>query len=110
HKMRFPIRWFYIKNGLSFITQWRIERLEGTISFQDPMINGVLHGWLSAIGGINPRQRFSVTVNFLGKNNFSGQASTPPRVLFTHLRRWILPLFYEMRRTRREQRKEERRR
>lgn len=108
NKVKFPIRWFYIKHGLSFFTQWRLERVEGTISFPDPMINGVLYGWLSAIEGIKKKQRFGVTVNFLGKNNFSGKASIPPRILFFHLKKWILPLFFEMGKKRRKQRKEER--
>jgi len=107
NKVTFPMRWFYIKNGISFIAHWRLERLEGTISFSDPMINGVLYGWLSALEGVKPKKKFGVTINFLGTNNFSGQASIPPRVLFTHLRRWILPLFLEMGRAKRKQREEE---
>ncbi len=107
NRVGLPIRWFYIKNVLSFLTQWRLERLEGTISSKDPMFNGVLFGLLSAIEGLRPRKRFSLTINFLGKNNFYGQASIPPKVLFTHLKRWILPLFFEMREVRRKQRKEE---
>ncbi len=110
NKVRFPVRWPTIKNGLSFLTQWRLERIEGTISFPDPMVNGVLYGWLSAVEGIKSRQRFRVTINFLGKSNVSGQASIPLKILLRHLRGWILPLFLEMARSRRKQRGERKRR
>ncbi len=110
NKVRFPVRWFYIKNGLLFLTRWRLEKIEGTISFPDPMINGVVYGWLSAIGRFQSEQKFNVTINFLGENSFSGQASIPPKILILHLRRWILPLFLEMVRSGRKQRGEERKR
>lgn len=110
NKVRVPVKWLYIKNGFSFLTQWRVERVEGRISLPDPMINGVLYGWLCAFEGVKPNQRFSVTVNFLGENNFSGQASIPPKILFAHLRRWIVPLFLERWRLRRKQSEGERKR
>ena len=54
-KIHFPqIRWIYLKEVFSFLGEWKLKRAEGTLSFQDPMVNGILYGWLSAFG---PRKK-----------------------------------------------------
>jgi len=49
-----PLRWIYLKEVFSFLREWKLKRAEGTLSFQDPMVNGILYGWLSAFG---PKKR-----------------------------------------------------
>jgi hypothetical protein len=51
-KTRFPIKWIYFKGALSFLTKWKFKKVEGTLSFTDPMINGLLYGWISAIEAV----------------------------------------------------------
>lgn len=94
---RVPIRWVYLKGILSFITDWRIKKIEGAISFQDPMINGVLYGWVSAVRSWNSDQKIHLSLNFLGENWCRGEIFTSPKVLFYHLRKWIFPMFREIR-------------
>jgi hypothetical protein len=36
--------------ALSFLSKWRLKKVEGTFSFPDPMVNGLLYGWTSALG------------------------------------------------------------
>lgn len=94
---RFPIRWVYLKGMFSFITDWRIKEIEGAISFQDPMINGVLYGWANVVRSWNPDQKIHLSVNFLEENWCKGEIFTSPRALFFHLRKWIFPMFREIR-------------
>jgi len=96
-EVRFPIRWFYLKEGLSFISKWRLKKLEGTFSFSDPMVNGILYGWISAFGTREGDQKVNVTINFLGENGCRGEMTISLKILFHHLRRWIFPLLKEMR-------------
>ncbi len=43
-----PVRWVYLKGIFSFFKAWEMKRVKGTFSFQDPMVNGILYGWMSA--------------------------------------------------------------
>jgi hypothetical protein len=96
----FPIRWVYLKGAFSFLTKWKLKKMEGTLSFPEPMLNGLLYGWISAIETERGDRKINMTVNFLGENRCSGEATLSPKVLLHHLRGWILPLFNEVRRRR----------
>jgi hypothetical protein len=93
-----PIQWIYLKGVFSFITKWKIKKMEGSISFPDPMINGVLYGWMSAIQTERKSPNIYVRVNFLGENWCRGEVTLSLKILFHHLRMWIFPLIREMRR------------
>jgi hypothetical protein len=97
---RFPIRWVYVRGLFSFLTKWRVKKIEGTLSFPDPMVNGMLYGWMSAfqMGGMD--RKIYLTVNFLGENWCRGEVTLSLKVLFYHLKAWIFPLIREMRRKR----------
>jgi hypothetical protein len=95
-----PIRWLYLKGIFSFLTKWKVKRVEGTLSLPDPMLNGVLYGWMSAIQTRRADQKIHVTVNFLGENWCRGEMTLSLKILFHHLRKWIYPLVREMRRKR----------
>ena len=92
-----PIRWVYLKGVLSFLTKWKVKKMEGTLSLPDPMLNGVLYGWMSAIQTVRADQKIGVTINFLGENGWKGEATLSLKTLFHHLRKWIFPLIREMR-------------
>jgi hypothetical protein len=92
-----PIRWIYLKGIFSFLTKWKVKKVEGTISFPDPMINGILYGWMSAIQTGRANQKAHVTVNFLGENGCRGEVTLSLKILFHHLMSWIFPLSREMR-------------
>ena len=94
---RFPMRWVYLKGIFSFLTKWRLKKVEGTLSFPDPMVNGLLYGWMSAFPTGRTDRKTHVTVNFLGENWCRGEATLSLGVLFQHFRRWIIPLIREMR-------------
>lgn len=94
---KFPIRWIYLKGMFSFFTKWKLEKVEGTLSFQDPMVNGILYGWMSALQAGRVNRRINVTVNFLGENWCSGEVTLSPKILFHNFRSWIFPLIREMR-------------
>jgi len=96
HKL--PIQWIYLRDVFSFLTKWKIKKVEGSISFPDPMINGVLYGWMSAIQTARTSPKIHVRVNFLGENWCRGEVTLSLKILFHHLRKWILPLIREMRR------------
>jgi hypothetical protein len=94
-KTHFPqMRWIYLKEVFSFLRGWKLKRAEGTLSFQDPMVNGILHGWLSAFGPKKENRKINVTINFLGENWCSGEATISPKVVFHYLKRWG-PLFFK---------------
>jgi hypothetical protein len=97
-KTHFHVRWVYSKEVLSFLTKWRLKKLEGTISFSDPMINGLLYGFTSAIEKGKADRRINVTINFLGENWCRGEFIISLSMLFNHLRRWILLFFWKTRR------------
>jgi len=92
-----PIRWVYLKGIFSFLTKWKVKKVEGTLSFPDPMINGILYGWMSAIQTGRANQKAHVTVNFLGENGCRGEVTLSLKILFHHLRSWVFPLSREMR-------------
>jgi hypothetical protein len=94
---RLPIRWVYLKGIFSFLTKWRLKKVEGTLSFSDPMVNGILYGWVSAIQTGKADPKMDVTVNFLGENWCRGEVTVSLKILFRHFRGWILPLVREMR-------------
>jgi hypothetical protein len=94
---RLPIRWSYLKGIFSFLTKWKLKKVEGTLSFPDPMINGMLYGWMSAIQTGRGDRKMHVTVNFMGENWCRGEVTFSIKILFHHLRSWIFPLILEMR-------------
>ena len=93
------IRWAYLKEFLSFLREWKLKRVEGTLSFPDPMVNGILYGWLSAIKSEEESKRIDLTINFLGENGCSGEATVSPKVLFYYLVKWVPFLLRERRRS-----------
>jgi hypothetical protein len=94
---KLPIRWVYLKGIFSFLTGWKLKRVEGTFSFPDPMVNGVLYGWMSTFQTQKAGGKIHLTVNFLGENWCRGQATLSLKALFHHIRGWIFPLIREMR-------------
>ena len=92
-----PMRWLYVKGLFSFLTKWRVKKIEGTLSFPDPMVNGVLYGWMSAFPMGRKDRKIYLTVNFLGENVCKGEVTLSPKVLFYPFKTWIFPLIREMR-------------
>jgi hypothetical protein len=94
---KLPVRWIYLKGIFSFLSKWKLKKVEGTFSFPDPMVNGVLYGWMSAIqaGGVHRKNR--VTVNFLGENWCEGEMTLSLKIFFQYLRSWIFFLIRERR-------------
>ena len=126
------MRWVYFKEAFSFLREWELKKVEGSLSFPDPMVNGLLYGWLSALEtrkvdrkvnpstprpkgwgllrvdperhllscpkgrGLGAVERVNLTINFLGENWCSGEATISPKSLFDHLTGWIFPLLREM--------------
>ena len=89
-KSHFPqMRWIYLKEVFSFLGEWKLKRAEGTLSFQDPMVNGILYGWLSAFGPRKENRKINVAINFLGENWCSGEATVSLKVAFHYLKRWV---------------------
>ncbi len=91
-KIHFPIRWVYLKEAFSFLTKWRLKKVEGTFSLPDPMMNGLLYGWISALEIVKAGRKIHVTINFLGENRFSGEAVLSLKAFSHHLRRWVFLL------------------
>ncbi len=92
-----PVRWKYLKGVLSFLRHWRVKKIEGTLSLPDPMMNGVLYGWMSALQTRGPDRKMDITVNFSGENWLKGELKIPLRTVWHHFRSWIYPLIKEMR-------------
>ncbi len=88
-KIHSPMRWVYLKEGFSFLSKWKLKKVEGTFSFSDPMVNGLLYGWVSAIETGKVDRTINVTINFSGENRCSGEAILPLKAFFQHLKRWI---------------------
>jgi hypothetical protein len=94
-KMPSPsIRLASLKEGLSFLKKWRLRKIEGTFSFPNPMVNGVLYGWLSAFESIKENRKIDLAINFLEENWCSGEATVSPKVTFHYFKRWV-PLFFK---------------
>ena len=101
-KIRFSgiplVRWIYLKGILSFLTEWKMKKVEGTLSFPDPMVNGILSGWLSAARAAwDGDGKIDVTVNFSGENRVEGEFGISLKTLIHHFGNWIYPLIREMR-------------
>jgi hypothetical protein len=96
--VRLPRRGIYLRGILSFLIGWKLKKVEGTLSFSDPMVNGVLYGWMSVFQTQKPGRKIHLTVNFSGENWCRGEATLSLNVLFHHIRRWIFPFICEMRR------------
>ena len=94
---KLPIRWIYLKEILSFLSKWKLKKAEGTLSFPDPMVNGVLYGWISVLQAERSDRKNRVTVNFLGENWCRGKMTLSLKIFFNYLRTWIFPLILEMR-------------
>ena len=93
-----PLRWVYLKGIFSFFKEWKMKRVEGTVSFPDPMVNGILYGWMSAIQAAGKREgKMDVRVNFSGENWLKGEFAVSLKTLFHHFRSWMYPLIREMR-------------
>ena len=88
-KIHFHIRRVYLKEALSFLAQWKVKKVEATFSFPNPMINGCLYGWISALETVKPSRKISVTVNFLGENQLSGEAALSLRAFLCSFKRWV---------------------
>ena len=95
-RFHLPIRWVYLKGAFSFLKEWRLKEVEGTFSFPDPMVNGILYGWMSAAQTLKTDQKINLTINFLGENRCRGEVFLSLKVLFYHFRKWILPFLREM--------------
>jgi hypothetical protein len=52
---------------------------------------------VKAIETVKGNRKINVAINFLGENGCRGESVISPQILFHHLRKWILPLFWEMR-------------
>jgi hypothetical protein len=96
-RIHFPVRWGYAKELFSFLRRWRLKKVEGTLSLPDPMMNGVLYGWLSGLETGKRSRKVHISVNFLGENWFSGEAVLPPKALFGRLKSWVFLLLRERR-------------
>jgi len=83
-------RWIGLKEVVSFIKEWKLKRVEGTFSFEDPMMNGIFFGWLTALTPKGENRKINLTVNFLGENWCSGEATVSPKVVFHHFTRLFL--------------------
>lgn len=94
---KLPLRWIYLKGIFSFLAKWKLKKVEGTLSFPDPMINGMLYGWMRTMETARADREIHVTVNFLGENWCRGEVIVSLKILFHHLRSWIFPLIREMR-------------
>lgn len=92
-----PMRWIYLREMFSFFPKWKLKKMEGTLSFPDPMVNGVLYGWMSALQAGKADRKNRVTVNFLGENWCAGEMTLSLKIFFQYLRSWIFLLIRERR-------------
>ncbi len=92
-----PVRWVYLKGIAFFLREWEVNRVEGTFSFQDPMVNGILYGWMSAVRAAwDEDGKIDVTVNFSGENRLEGEFRISVKTLIHHFFSWIYPLIREI--------------
>jgi hypothetical protein len=91
------MRWIYLKGAFSFLKGWKLKKVQGSLSFPDPMVNGLLYGCLSALEKEKVDRNINLTINFVGENWCSGEATISAKTLFGHLKGWILPLVRETR-------------
>jgi len=95
--IHFPLRRVYLKDVFSFLREWRLKNLEGTVSLPDPMMNGLLYGLTSAIDAGKGDRKICMTVNFSGENWCRGEVIISTQMLFRHLWRWMILFIKEMR-------------
>jgi hypothetical protein len=91
------LRWTYLKEAFSFFKEWKLKKVEGSLSFPDPMVNGLLYGCLCTLEKEKVDRNINLTINFLGENWCSGEATISAKTVFGHLKGWILPLLRETR-------------
>lgn len=91
-----PVKWKYLKGIFSFLKEWKLKKVEGTLSLPDPMINGVLYGWMSALQTRGPDRIINLSVNFSGENWLKGEVAISLRSVWHHFRSWMYPLIREM--------------
>jgi hypothetical protein len=97
-KIHFPtLRWTYLREAFSFLKEWKLKKVEGSLSFPDPMVNGLLYGCLCTLEKEKVDRNINLTINFLGENWCSGEATISAKTVFGHLKGWILPLLRETR-------------
>ena len=89
NRIHLPLQWFYFRETLSLVAKGRLKKVEGTLSFPDPMRNGLLYGWLSAMGPSSPERKINLTVNFLGENWVSGEGTISLKVVFRYVKRLV---------------------
>lgn len=99
-RIHFRMRWVYLKEGFSFLKKWKLKKVEGTFSLPDPMINGLLYGWISALEIGKAGQKIHITINFLGENRFSGEAILSLKTFFHDLKRWVFLFLREKKKRR----------
>jgi hypothetical protein len=92
-----PVKLKYLKGIFSFLKESKMKKVEGTLSLPDPMINGVLYGWMSALQTRGPDRKINLTVNFSGENWLKGELTISLRTVWRHFRSWMYPLIREMR-------------
>ena len=96
-RIHFPMRWIYLKEAFSFLTKWKLKKVEGTFSLPDPMMNGLLCGLISVFESGKTGRKAHITINFVGENRFSGEAVLSLKTLFHYLKRWVFLLLREKR-------------
>jgi hypothetical protein len=94
---KLSIRWVDLKGVLSLLPKWKLKKVEGTFSFPDPMVNGVLYGWMSAIQGEKADRKNYPTVSFLGENWCRGEMTLSLKIFVRYLRSFVFPLILERR-------------
>jgi hypothetical protein len=92
-KAPFPPRWTYVKRALSLLKDLELKKIEGSLSFSDPMTNGILYGWLCALQWEGKDRRAEVTVNFRQENWLQGEVTLSSKKMFHHLKKWLLTLY-----------------
>jgi len=89
-RTNFPFRLVYLRDIYSFISKWKIREAEVSLSFQDPMFNGILYGLANALDKVRGSRKINFRINFLGENRFQGEIIISPWVMFYYLKRWLL--------------------
>ncbi len=79
----------HAKETFLFLKEWKVKKVEGSFSFPDPMVNGVLYGWSSALGLGQESRRIVLDINFCGENWCSGEVTVSPKAFFRYLLRWF---------------------
>lgn len=99
-----PLKIKYMKRWYLFIRQLKVKRIDANISFNDPMLNGIAYGIVSALDALGRDHRLNININFLGSNRYSGDFLISYKAFFKQLFKLIFPLLSEMRRGSRKRR------